>query len=68
MVAAEKPVEEKPIEEEVAAEPVTSQAAEPVVHSQEENKEESPQLAKATEDISAASQNGAKENGQEATQ
>ena len=68
LVAAEKPVEEKPVEEEVTAEPVTSQAAEPVVHSQEENKEESPQLAKAAEEISAASQNGAKENGQEATQ
>jgi beta-galactosidase len=63
LVAAEKPVEEKPVEEEVTAEPVTSQVAEPVVHSQEEKKEENPQLSKAAEDISAVSQNGAKENG-----
>ncbi len=68
LVAAEKPTEEKPIEEEVTAEAVTHQAAEPVVHSQEEKKEESPQLAKAAEDISAATQNETKENGQEATQ
>ena len=58
---------EKPIEEEVTAEPVTSQAAETVEHSQEEKKEENPQLSKVAEDISAASQNGAKENAQEAT-
>lgn len=67
LFAAEKPVEEKPIEEEVTAEPVTSQAVESVAHSQEEKKEENPQLSKVAEDISAASQNGAKENGQEAT-
>ena len=54
---------EKPIEEKVTAEPVTSQAAETVEHSQEE-KERNPQLSKAAEGISAASQNGAKENGQ----
>ena len=68
LVAAEKPVEEKPLEEEVTAEAVTHQAAEPVVHSQEEKKEESPQLSKAVEEVSTASQNGVKENAQEATQ
>ena len=68
LFAAEKPVEEKSVEEEVTAEPVTSQAAETVEHFQEEKKEENPQLSKVAEDISVASQNGAKENGQEATQ
>ena len=62
LVAAEKPTEEKPVEEEVIAEPVTHQAEESVVHSQEEKKEESPQLSKAVEEVSTASQNGVKEN------
>ena len=68
LVAAEKPTEEKPVEEEVTAEAVTHQAAEPIVHSQEEKKEESPQLSKAVEEVSTTSQNGVKENAQEATQ
>lgn len=46
LVAAEKPTEEKPIEEEVTAEAVTHQAAEPVVHSQEEKKKKALSLLK----------------------